>query len=472
MVNVGPGKYTEKYLFFPLVLLAAMIPMLLGMGKYEYALGLTVIPLFFMVIFVFENYFRLFIIASTFLGYHFSVDFRIQLVNIISYLLIVYFIFNYRTDNFNKLKLPFLLKIISVWLIFAVFISAVRTPFASNLSVYYFVMFFIYIFTGYIIFRSVKNFKILENYLDYFYKSVALYGIAIIIAIFATGKIRSFGISGPTISDIIVIALLIAIFKSYLKGKVSRSNLIYILILFIVLITTLSRFSWIGFIMSFIYGIVLIMFNENNSIFSKKNLYIVLISLFLLFLLFVTGLYNLIIDRILDVNFDILDTTRDEGAVSNSLDSRILVWGTALNAFLHNKFSGVGYFMFHKVSYVYNIFPEELYVDFVMGLDPHSTFLGFLTETGLFGFSAFFLYLFTAFILSIRSVTLSTNADIKLNSFILSIILFFVFTTSFYSGAFTFGYNAYVLHTIVGLVVANYALIVKNKKNYIEILNN
>lgn len=455
----------NKFFLLPLLFSALIIPFLLGFGLYEFAAFIVLMPVFVYILIIFGDNFRFLFVFSSFLGYYIWVNARIQPVNIISYILVIYFLLNYSSKEFNKLTLPLPVKIISSLLITSVFVSAINTPFISKWSIYYSFMFFIYIFTGYVIFKSVTNLKIVNNYLSYFYKSLSFLALFIIIQIFISGKIRSFGLSGPTISDMIAMGLLIILFKTYISGKYNKLNLFHITILLIVLITTLSRFAWFGFISSAIFGFFLIIIIEKKKVFNKKFLYFISSIALIAIVIYVTGLYNLILQRILDVDLNVLDTTKEEGAVSTSLDSRVLVWITALNAFVANKFSGVGYFMFHKVSENYNIFPEILYVDYVMGLDPHSTFLGFLTETGVFGLTCILSYFLVTFILSFKAIKYSISEESKTNSIILCILIFFMFSTSFYSGAFTFGYNGYVLHFVIGLTIANYLLNKKIKLN-------
>lgn len=463
-------KFYENVLLGTILIASLLIPLLLYIENYKILILLFSIPIFCYVLFTFESNYRLYYIFSIFFGFYFQVNARIQLVNIVSYILIIYFILNYSTSSFNKYKLPISFKYIAMLLIGAVFLSSINTPFISFWSIYYGFMFFTYIFTGYIVYRSVLDFYTLNDYLNFFFKSVAFFSCLIIISIIFTGNIRSFGISGPTIPDMIVMALLIIVFKSYISGNISKSNLIFAIIVFITLITTLSRFAWIGFILSFVYGMIIVSFLNTKNIFTKKTIYFISGLVFLVLLIFMTDLHNIIITRFLDVNFSVLDATKEEGVVSNSLDTRALIWITALNTFLQNKMTGVGYFMFYKVSAQFNILPQVLFDEFVSGLDAHSTFLNFLTETGIIGFSSIILYFISAFYYSFKSIKFSFSEESKTVSLILNIILFFVFTTSIYSGAFTFGYNAFVLHSLIGLVIINY-VIIKKQNNKIENIN-
>jgi O-antigen ligase len=245
-------------------------------------------------------------------------------------------------------------------------------------------------------------------------------------------------------------------------------DIILTTIIFITLITTLSRFAWFGFLLAFIYGIVIVALMYSKKIVTKKSVYLLIGSGVVVAIILTTGIYDIIIKRMMDVQATVLDTTREEGMVSNTLDTRALIWITALNTFLHNKFTGVGYFMFYKVSENYNILPHDIYDEFIWGLDAHSTFLNFLAETGILGFTMFVVYLCSSFYYSFKSIKLSLTNEQKQISIILNVLLFFIITTSIYSGAFTFGYNGFVLHIFIGLVIANYVVIKINSQREIE----
>ncbi len=458
----------EKLVLFFLVILASTIPFFLYLGSKKLIVILFAVPVVTLFYFNFENYFRLFLIYSIFLGYYFNVDLRIQLINLIAYLLIFYYFFNKDSTQFNKYKVPFPFKIVALILTVAVFLSSYISPFSSIIGFYYFFMFTVYILTGYIVFRSLNTYEMVEFVLKHFAYAVAIYGCLIIGQILLTGVLRSNGISGPTIPDMITIALLIILFRYFiLHNEYSTGIVICAFILTVVLITTLSRFAWIGFLSSFVYGILIsIIYHLNRKeFFTKRIRYFLGAAVVLILVIISSGLHRVVLNRFADVDISVLDNSRDEGAVSNSLDTRALVWVTALNAFLNNKWFGVGYFMFHKVSFKYNVLPENLYITFVEGLDPHSTFLGFLTETGIIGFIFILFYFTLAFYYSFKALKISETETSRNISIILNILIFFMFTTSIYSGAFTFGYNGFVLHIIIWLAVGNYVLL---NSNFIE----
>jgi O-antigen ligase len=325
-------------------------------------------------------------------------------------------------------------------------------------------MFFIYVFTGYIVYKTILNVRDIDEYLKYFIYVCAIYGLIIIFRIITTGILRSSGLNGPTFPDIIVCALLVAIFK-YLF--LERSKSIYVgiaIVLLIILVAGQSRFSWIGFLISFLYGLAITISYQKNHVLKRRMVYVLSTIVFGILIVFISGLYKVIIFRFSDVSLSVLQASDQKELVSNTLDTRALVWLTALNAFLHNLLTGVGYFMFYAVSENYNILPEFLYREIVMGLDAHSTLMNFLCETGLIGFTSILFFFSVIFSISFKAIKISKSSSDLSRSIALNILVFFIITTSIYSGAFTFGYNGYFLYFVFALVVANYVELRRNLK--------
>jgi O-antigen ligase len=464
--NITENRIKSLFICYCAVI-CLMIPFVLYFGgKILLFAVFAPIPLI-MLVYNFDRYMRVALVSFMFTYFYFSVEYRIQLINLLSYILIFYFLVNHDKDIFNKFSLPKFIKVSSSMLIFAVFLSAVNSQFVSAASIYYAVMFFVYILTGYIVFKTILDFEDIDNYLKYLIYSVAIYGIIILANIMVTGAIRSRGITGSAFSDIIVCSLLVTLFKYFFLEGYRTVHIIIGIILLLILVADLSRFAWVGFALSTVYGILLIS-KFDKSGFLKRRIKIVIASFMVgLMLILGSGLYNVIAERFSDVSFSILQADEGKDAIGNSLDTRGLIWITALNAFINNPYTGVGYFMFHSVSDKYNILPEVIFLEFVDGLDAHSTLMNFLCETGLIGLSAILFFYIVVYMITFKSIRISKNREQISRSLILNILVFFIITTSVYSGAFTFGYNGYFLYFMMALAVGNYVLIKKNNNQNI-----
>lgn len=453
----------KTLLFSYCVLFSLFLPYLLYTKKAVLAVLMAPIALLFLLD-NFEHYLKPALMYTMFVYFYLDATYRIQLINLFSYMLIVYYLINFDKSTFNKLALPLWIKISSGLLIVAVFISSVNSPYASIQSYYYALMFFIYIYTGYIIYKTILKLEHIDDYLKYFVSACSLYAVFIIISIVMTGNLRARGITGSAFSDIIVCSLLVVIFKNLFFEGQKLLHVIMAVLLLIVLVTDQSRFAWLGFMLSFAYGLIVILKYQKSKFIRRRIVFLFAGIIFGIFLIFVTGLYSVIMERLKDVSFSILTASEDKEIVANSLDTRGLIWLTALSTFANHPVTGVGYFMFHIVSENYNVLPEFLYQEFVKGVDAHTTFFNILCETGLIGFTCFITLYIVIFVLSIKSIKLSRIPSDLRRSLILNILVFFIESTCIYSGAYTFGYNAYFLYFVFALVIANYVFL-KKKQN-------
>jgi len=457
----------RKILFAYGIFISLLIPLTLYIGMKKVIFVLFAPLLLIVILQDLTRYFKIILLVSMFVGFYLYLPARIQVINLFSYVLICYYLINlYRKEFDGRHSLPFMVKLSSTLLIFAVLLSAVNSPYTSMQSLYYAIMFLIYIFTGYVIYKSIITLNDISEYLKYYTYVVAFYGVIIIVSIFASGYLRARGVTGTSFSDIIVCALLTVIFKDFVFEKYKYIHLFLVSLLTIILVTDQSRFAWVGFVISLAYGLLIVVIHYKSSSIRRKLFYFLLLILFGIVLVFVTGLYKIILVRWSNVSFSILQQSEQKEMIGNSLDTRGLIWLTALSTFLNNKLTGVGYFMFQKVSAHYNILPDFLYNQYVMGLDAHSTLMNMLCETGIIGFLCMSLLYITIFALSYRSIKLSRTVPDLSRSIVLNILIFYIESTSVYSGAFTFGYNAYFLYFIFALTIANYVIL--REKNWLS----
>lgn len=466
-------RFSFPYIAISFLLLAS-VPILVTLEEMKYIALIFAAGAFIFLIFGDPKNFILLFIFTFSSDRWFYYPLRIQLITFSSYLLILYFFLNYNTSFFNSHKLPRPLKFSAFLLISAVLVSSIFSRFVSAQSVYLGYFFFQLMLTSYVIFRIIKSNEDIYKYLNYFAGVVFFSSIIIIFQIMLTGKIRSVGFMGFPVMDLLVIALLIMIFGYYILGKPTLKTHIVTFILVGATITTQSRFAWLGLVISTIYGLILCVIKEPNitGLFKKQIGFFFASLIITSILVFVFGFDKLIITRFSDLNGGELFKGVAEGNfVTNSLESRILIWIIAYKTFMANMWTGVGYLMFNSVSYNYNILPEEIYISYVADLDAHTTYFNFLAETGIIGFSAFVSYIILIFKYSFKAIRFSQSEFERKISIVLNVLVFFVIIHSIYSGAFTFGTNAYSMHFIFALTVCNYLMMKNRDRNSEEIVN-
>ncbi len=143
------------------------------------------------VFFTFKKYFLEIFILSLFFNKVFNWQFRVYVVLIVAFLIIFFYI-TYKNENiFNQLKLPLSVKITSAFLIIAIFLSGLLTPYSSFFTIYYSFIFFIFLVTGYVVFKSIKETDSIKKLLNIFIIGTLLAGITKIFAMINTGFLRA-----------------------------------------------------------------------------------------------------------------------------------------------------------------------------------------------------------------------------------------------------------------------------------------
>lgn len=372
------------------------------------------------------------------------------------------------TDTFNDFRYPLSVKLLSILIVLQVLTSSVISNYVSFQSVVYGFVFSIFVLISYVIFRSIKNFSQIGSLIDIFIALVVISTLIIFVDISITGYLRATGLIGFAIMDFCVIVLLFLIFRYYLFGKANLLIHIAALLVFILTILHQSRFAWLGFVISLIYGLLIaIKYSPNVKFYLKKRVFsYFLIGTIFIGLVFIFGFHELILFRISQISLDFFQGTPEEGQyLSNSLESRLLIWITAYNVFVNQPFWGVGFYMFPLISDQYNFLPQVLYELYIENLDAHTTYFNILVDTGITGFVLFILYFITMFKISFKSLKLSIEEDEKSMSILLNIYCFFVIFHSIYSGAFTFGLNGFHMWFMFALNISNYILLIRKYNN-------
>jgi len=166
-------------------------------------------------------------------------------------------------------------------------------------------------------------------------------------------------------------------FKMRLIKKVFY--LVLMVLLLVLLIFTLSREGWLGFMFMFIY-ILYIGTKYKISPSIKRNTATIFIIVTLLIAISYTLIYNRMIKYTFGgIGFEYLYET-------SSSEARFILWEASLKAISKNWLLGTGP-MGGKI--VQEFVPSY----FITGGDPHNTFLRTFLETGIIGFIAFLFFI-------------------------------------------------------------------------------
>jgi len=463
-------RVIRKLFLFCSVFIIILIPASLFLGNYKILVLLIGIPLIFLLFIYFDKFVVYYFIFSLFINFYFyGSPLNLQIINLVSYALIFFFIINKDSNLFNHFKLPSKIKITATLLIISVVASSILSPFISPRSLYFAYLFLTFIVTSYLIFRSIKDGDTTKNYIEFYLIANFICALIIIAQILFTSEIRSVGFSGFSYFGLVMNSFLIIFFRDLILGKPNLKHIFFILIFTVTIVANQSRFAWFGIIISIIYGLLICLKYEKDSVkFLKQKLFVISFLVIVgIVIIFSTGLSSIFSSRISELDINLFESDPGEQVISNSLETRVLIWTVAAKALLENPTTGVGYQMFPTISENYNFYPDIIYVLFIKDLDAHSTMVNILAETGIFGFVCFVLYISVICKYSFKAIKIAEdNADRKI-SIVLNILLFLLVSSCVYSGAYTFGQNAFEMHFLFGVTIGNY-LVIKNKNDFKE----
>lgn len=418
------------------------------------------IPVISIMVFDYNLFKYLFIISlfSNYFIYGLYVSVFIALAMVLS------FIISYRNIDIEIFKTPLTIPVIIYYL---TILPSLLNSTNILLSLYLLINFHTIVLLMFILGYTLKSYAQIRNILFTFILFVFFDAIVLIILGLIVGG-REFGVTGVVYVDYSVMAilslLLLIIFK---QGKTIFFYLWAIIIIFAGLIFTQTRNTFISMALAAATIFLYLIFNRRNFDISVKKLFGTF-STIIAFALLVVVLLTIIspdtFERFDELNQKSVLTIKSESDFTrNSLLTRLLIWDTALNAFISHPVVGIGAYSFPFESVNYYTISKGLFKDYVEGLSPHITYLAILTETGILGFMGFMIFLISSIRLGLKSIHISVTGKQKFYSLLILSLQIYIFYSMFLSDAWLWGQCGLLWSLILGLSVANYKII-KNSK--------
>ncbi|MDA0986938.1 MAG: O-antigen ligase family protein [Bacteroidetes bacterium] len=352
-------------------------------------------------------------------------------------------------DYDSEIRIPFLIYLISI---IPSFIN-VQRPFSSILMLYHLVAFFLIIII-------TKNYFTDENSIKKFIYTYLILVLANTLYLFYQTILvdkRTFGFTGIMYVDYVGIAVIITLINLIFKSGVKKIIWGILFSIFTIgLIVTQTRSSWlVTATTTLLFGIYLFINSAKFNI-SKFKLIISasVILIFISILIFqTTSLNPKIAERA--VEYTSSNTNFDKGGLAvNSLVSRMLIWTTAVNAFIAHPFVGIGVYAFPYTSYLYNKLPKYLFDEYVNGLSAHLTFLAVAVETGIIGLIGFLIFLFSVFKNNYQLLKISTLKEIKTHNLSIAWSLIYIIVSMFVTDAWLWGQGILLFGIFIGLMLS------------------
>jgi O-antigen ligase len=373
-----------------------------------------------------------------------------------SYLLLASFILTHRgikiSEFSNPMNIPFIVYLISI---ISSYIFSQRWDMSLYLS--FNLIAFFTIFYSTLIF--VNNYSRLKSYIYLFLFLSVINGLSILVGGLA-GK-RSFGFAGVMFVDYAGIGLSQLIVLALLADKKKKLLLVPIIfILGIALILTQTRGVWLVTAICISFLFIFVFFHYKK--FAIKRTHIILVFSFLVLAFAVSSIYTFSINKSLSSR-KITDTQENiqNVDVQSSMITRLLIWDTALNAFIKYPITGTGIYTFPFVSQNYYKFPTLLYNRYVKRLTPHETFFAMLTETGVIGFAGFLYLIFNMIRLNNRNLKFALTMEQKKYSLLIMFSSVYIILSMIITDAWLWGHGLVLWSIILGFSAATNRIISK-----------
>jgi len=274
--------------------------------------------------------------------------------------------------------------------------------------------------------------KEIRRFLNFFIGLVSLHTVLSLIQFsLASGKVRAFGLSGPSIADLIIGGLIISysffLFEPSAKKRLT-CGLVFLLLLGGLFVTQ-TRGAWVSFGLIYLLLSYLaikkakylrIKFTRRRAFVSLSLIFLVITLMLLWYPGLLQGLHH---------EFHYLP-----GQYVETTQLRFYLWGLAFKSFLHNPVLGIGLGQFYNLT---QVFPELRFsplVFYIYGLDPHNIVLYYLSSAGILGILALFYFYFSVLKIGWIKYKRSLTPQDSAISFALLGIILFVFISSFYTG--------------------------------------
>ncbi len=453
--------FDNKLIFLGSIALAVFITLIFRQfGVNHITLGIImVLPVAGLFLFSFDTFLVIFILAM-FINLE-ALMFKVAELLVIPFLLS--YIITSKKLEFkslrNPLTLPFFIYLITM-------IPSLSNSINVPLSIYLMYNFIAMVIVFHIVAERIEQKESLSRYLYIFLAMCFLNSLVIFIQYFTTGG-RVFGFTGVVFVDYSALAVLISvIFILIGNGKNKLVFLFLALFILAALIMTETRNTLLSLGASF-FTLILYLIKENKlfSINRRKVITyfiaVIVITIFAVIglMVYAPQIFNRFTNLTAFSKMFVIE--KNKIGVNSTFVTRVLIWLTALNAFVKHPIIGIGAFSFPFSSYLYYTIPPILFKAFVEGLSTHVTFFSTLTETGIIGTIGFLVFLISSLRIGFKSVKIAITYDERLISAVILFMQIYIFYSMFMTDAWLWGQCGMLWGFVLGLSLANYKILLK-----------
>ena len=279
-----------------------------------------------------------------------------------------------------------------------------------------------------------------------------------VIGLSLSSNVRPFGFAGIWFVDYSALGICLAVSMAYFTTGFNRILLVAAsVIATTALIMTQTRNTWVSGLLTLLFLAFYLIRHPEVAGLPRKTI----VFSFTLGMLLLVGIATVVLTANPKIEHRVSQLTEQspigmnqEGLPENSLVTRILIWDTALNAFLAHPIVGIGVYSFRFSSHQYSKLPDSLYRLFVMYRSPHQTQFAVLAETGIIGFIGFTVFLITLLKHSFSTLRLASGELQKRFALIGVVCVVYCTISMVFTDAWLWGQQIVLLGAVAGSMFA------------------
>ena len=301
--------------------------------------------------------------------------------------------------------------------------------------------------------------KKIDQIFYFFITAILIHSFLVIGESLYTGK-RAFGLLGVFYVDLAGLGVLYSIIYFLYNNGLKRNMFGFsATIILLGLILSQTRNAWLSTVVALLFLFTFLFVKAEKYRMNRK----VIITIIMGFIL-ISGSVFLVAPK--DLNVDVgkrleaktqkIKVTENPASVGdNSFFSRMLIWHTAINAFIKEPILGIGLYSFKHTSGKYYTIPKPFFKEYVEHRTPHVAYLEVLVESGIVGFIGFIIFLLSIHKLLIKSLRLVLKKEAIRQTVLILVSIVYISFSMIMTEAWLYGQYIVWFGIIVGLLISN-----------------
>lgn len=316
----------------------------------------------------------------------------------------------------------------------------------------------VFVLVSHVLPAAVRTYRVLGIFLGTYIVLAVMNSLHVFFQAFV-GVPRPFGLAGLMFVDMSALAVCVGIAAAIVSRGMRRYLLLCgSLVICLALVLTQTRNTWISASITLALLLIYVFVHPEFAQISRKKLALSVASVSLVVvacIIILLALYPNVAERATDLAEKRKYEITSDGEIHNSLVPRLMIWDTAIRAFLSHPYVGIGVYEFPVSSRYYYRVPKYFFHRYVQGIGVHEGYLAVATETGIIGFLGFIVFLSAGLAIAYRSIAQSITERGRRYALVGMTAMVYVAISLVFTDAWFWGQLAVLWGIIAGLMLAN-----------------